>query len=223
MIDALRKDILKSGIPLEIEVSQVFQKHSWKTANQFPYFDEKEKKIRAVDVVATKNIALVFECKKSTDHPWAFYTAPKSHPWPELIVKGGVIRTSKGAEVPPTTFPHSHILDAKIKAGMISYTPFGKKDDFFEAKNQVLNGLFYVSPKKEDGAPGFPTYPVIVFDGEMYEFYLDNGKLRIAPIVYLQFIASSPISRGDYLIDVLRKSYLLKFLEIVNHESEKQK
>jgi len=219
-IDKLKEDILKSGIPLEILVSQLLQKDGWKTANQFPYFDGREEKIRAVDVIALRKIGLVIECKKATDHPWTFYVAPKSDPWPKIIIEKGHVRTSRGKEVPPSKFPKSHIFDKDVKAGMISYVPFGKRDDFFEAKNQVLSGLYYTNPTKETKELGFPVYPVIVFDGDMYEFYLDKGELIIKPIEYLHFIASSPISRGDFLIDIVNIAHLPKFLKLLDHETK---
>ena len=220
-IDKLKEDILKSGILLEVEVSQLLQNDGWLTANQFPYFDERMEKIRAVDVIATKGICLIIECKKATDHPWIFYTASKSDPWPNVILKEGRIKTSTGKEVPPSSFPKSHLLDMNIRAGMIAYVPFQKKDDFFEAKNQVLNALFYTNPKMETEELGFPIYPVIVFDGEMYDFFLDKGELLMKPTDYLHFIASSPISREEFLIDVVRKTYLPNFLKVSNQEIKK--
>lgn len=219
-IKNLKKAILNSGIHLEIQVSQLLQKSGWKTVNQFPYFDEIDKKIRALDVVAMKKIGLAIECKKATDHPWTFFVVPKSDPWPKIILEKGAIRTTMGKEVPPSQFPKSHILDEKINVGTIEYTPFSKKDDFFEAKHQVLSGLHYANPSKETKELGFPVYPVIVFEGKMWEFYLDKGELQLKPLEYLHFIASSPLSQGDFLIDVVNITYLPKFLEAVDQETK---
>jgi len=222
-IDKLKEDILKSGVLLEIEVSQLLQNDGWLTVNQFPYFDERQEKIRAADVTATKRIAkkgigLIIECKKATDHSWIFYTASKLDAWPALILKEGRIRTSTGKEVPCSSFPKSHLFDMNIRAGMIAYVPFQKKDDFFEARNQVLNGLFYANPDLKMDQLGFPIYPVIVFDGEMYDCFLDKGELLMKPTDYLHFITSSPISREEFLIDVVRKTYVQNFLKVINQE-----
>ena len=217
-IEKLKNDILKSGIPLEIEVSQLLQKDGWGTAYQFPYFDKIRGKNRAADMIATKKVGLVIECKKATDHPWTFYTAPKSDFWPRFILKRGKIKTSYGKEVAHSSFPNSHLWDESIRVGMISYIPFKKRDDFFEAKNQVLNAMFYTNPLKKTEKLGLPVYPVIIFDGEMYDFFLDRGELLIKPTGYLHFIASSSASRSSFLVDIMRKTYLPKFLQVINQE-----
>jgi len=83
LIERVKEDIQKSGFPLEIEVSSILNKFGWEVQNQAFYLDEQEKKSRAIDIIASKFVAvksesftnyntyLVIECKKS-QKPWLF-------------------------------------------------------------------------------------------------------------------------------------------------------
>ena len=85
----IKKDIEKSGLPLEIEVTSIIEKSGWEVQNQSFYWDEDEKKGRTIDITAFKalseelgvydrhRVALFIECKKSST-PWIFYTRHKT-------------------------------------------------------------------------------------------------------------------------------------------------
>lgn len=84
-IEKIRKYILKSGFPSEIEVGNILRKKGWIVVNQSPYIDQTTKKIRTIDVSALKlglqppmlGFQLIIECKKSRKHEWVFHTQPK--------------------------------------------------------------------------------------------------------------------------------------------------
>ena len=115
-----------------------------------------------------------------------------------------------------------HIV-RNIKLGTISYTPYKKKDDFFVALNQVLNASDYYTKqvKKSDKKLDFRVYPVIVFDGEIYEFSIQDGELKIEPIEYLQYLSWGRAKMEINLVDVVRKDYFEEYLKIINQELEK--
>jgi len=227
-LEKLRSDIMKSGIPLEIEVSQTLRRDGWLVINQFPFLDEDKKKVKILDILALKlhqgfllmaqgkAMALLIECKKATDHPWTFYTTSK-----ESDVSAGfsslidLLKKVFSEKVPISQILTSHILNTSIKIGTISYIPFKKRNDFFRAASQVTNASIYF----QKSGWRFIYYPVIVFDGDMYEFYIDQENLKLQPIGYIQFFAGGTTTKiAPTLIDVVKKTYLSEFLKLVNEE-----
>lgn len=241
-IKKIIKDIRESGYPLEIEISSILRKDGWFVVNQYPCIDQKTKDVRVTDIMAMKTwlsgarasgLRLIIECKKS-NKPWVFYTSSKeSDLWTSLISAVDAIKKSlyfpKSLEMltpeqqAVTLSSHiekSHLMNLSIKVGTICHVPFRRKkddkDDFFKATNQVLSALEYEREKLK-----LITYPVIVFDGEMYEFDIKQQEIEIKPIGYLQFIT---VERAEYpapcIVDVMRKTHFHEFLRLVNTEME---
>ena len=88
-IERVKEEIMKSGLPLEIEISEILKQNGWSVDNQSHYFDEQHEKARQIDIIATKSfrsktsqffdeisIKLIIECKKSSK-PWLFYAVEK--------------------------------------------------------------------------------------------------------------------------------------------------
>jgi len=77
----LKEDIIKSGLPTEIQVTNLLRQDNWIVINQYPYVDQKEHKVRTLDILAGKLFKngklciLYIECKKGVDHPWVFYVS----------------------------------------------------------------------------------------------------------------------------------------------------
>lgn len=90
----LKREILKTGYPLEIQVSSLLERESFIPFNTHYFFDEELRIGRDIDIFShpptetemdltdeTLKVAiridLPIECKKSTTHAWVFYTRPK--------------------------------------------------------------------------------------------------------------------------------------------------
>lgn len=230
-LDKVKKEILKSGIPTEIEVSSFLRKDGWFVVNQDAYLDEDEKKVRAIDISAMKGkaneaIILLCECKKSEGHAWAFYTHHK-----KADIYAGLlsfVETLRVAQHIRLGFDDdqqklkSHFSDMNVKVGTIGRVLFKKKDDFFEALQQVLKALAYNKKKFKIPDTYFFAYPVIIFDGQIYEFDIkDDEEVEIKPIAYLQFIGTLKEEKlRPCLVDVVKKSYFPEYLSLVNKEFE---
>lgn len=152
-IERVKKDIKKSGLPLEIEVSSILKKFGWDIQNQAFYLDEQENKPRAIDIIASRFVAvkseyftnyntyLVIECKKS-QKPWLFYTTQSSLRKGRSIlnVKGVVLSLALAKEHTPRFseqvnslaskshyFSPKYYRDKRVYAtrdGIIPYEPF---------------------------------------------------------------------------------------------------
>ena len=231
-INIVKKDILKSGIPLEIEISSLLRRNGWFVVHQAAYLDKDREVVRNIDILAIrmhvinlkkiKSLALVIECKKS-EKPWTFYTQPKSSDfYVGLVTAIESLRklfASKqdmgGLGNVQVLIEKSHFADMNIKVGTISYVPFAQKDDFFEAREQVTKALAYFRKQWELHL----IYPVVIFDGEIYEFDIHEKEVKIEPIEYLQFIGvEKEKTLAPCLIDVVRRTYFAEFLKLINEE-----
>ena len=234
-VERIKEDIKKSGFPLEIEVSKVLKRHEWRVLNQQYYFDQDEKKGRTIDILAyitdhsevgdykPFHVSLIIECKSSST-PWVFWTTHKDKEmfsFPSMVVKHwarprGITAERKMYDDWLKWMPHSHIYSSDLDSvALIPYEPFkkGKGREIFEASNQVVKALSFELMRHKKFAllmpalhPLFIIYPVIVFDGRLFELRVENGDLGLLPVEYLQYWTSTP--REDFLIDVVKKGFL---------------
>jgi len=255
-ISEIRKHILKTGYPSEIEIGNILRKNRWIVGNQQPYIDKEWGKLRAVDIYAMKlgssppplGVVLLIECKKSENHEWVFCTqkkegeflpgiytlvdffmklgeSPISERYGELLREASVY-SLLGARYPAekrnellSKVSGIHVLDKAIRMGVLRAVTSPKrkeKDDFYEATQQVLSALEGMSERLKS----FIAFPVIVFDGEMFEFYQEGDDWQVLPTNHLQFTSfqKAETSTLPCLIDVVRKTYFPEYLKIIERD-----
>jgi len=245
-IKKIRDYILKTGFPSEIEIGNILRKRGWLVINQLPYIDKVEQKTRAFDVFAMKlgllpptiGVSLIIECKKSEQHEWVFHTQQKvgellpvlatimeflrslqKPPIADKLKKLAAIDTLGfllGTQASLGTYLEKlsglHALDKNIKMGVLHVAP-SKKDDFFEATQQINSALESMA----GSVKSFVVFPVIVFDGELYEFYQENNEIKVLPTNHVQFTSFGK-GRPPFLIDIVRKSYFSEFLTMIERD-----
>lgn len=236
-IKKVRERILKSGFPLEIEIGNILRKGGWLVGNQWPYKDKVTKKIRLIDILAMRfslqpprlAISLLVECKKRAKGEWIFHTQEKEKEFLPLLgtlfdflnkisgtTFGETVTDLTPDEIMASNFSGLHLLDKTIRIGVFCIPPSKAKDDFHEAKMQIISAL----EGMKNSLKPFIVFPTIVLDGAIFEYYQENGETRIMPINHVQFISFIPESEGMYpcMIDVVRKDYFNKFLRIINRD-----
>ena len=88
-ISYIRKEVERSGFPLEFEVASVLKEHGWEVLPSSPYWDLDEGQWRETDMKAYKSLpvppagdsanpytvtlALIVECKRTEEHAWVFF------------------------------------------------------------------------------------------------------------------------------------------------------
>jgi hypothetical protein len=235
-IHRIEEDMKLVGFPFEIEVTSVLKKSGWNVQNQVYYLDKNEGKPRSVDIIASKawfedfgaydrlNINLVIECKKSVK-PWVFFMTPKdgrlfdfsffyvkNFSEPQLERSIGFIEWAK---------KHIHYVSLAEECAVISYEPFKKGEgrEILEATHQVTNALtdrleFFAKARKlTPMQPAFLLYPVIVFDGHIFEYGSQGEGLRLSKSRYLQYLMMQ-----EFLVDIMEKNFLSDYLKIVDEE-----
>lgn len=227
--EGIKNIIEKSGYSLEIDVANTLRDYYWWTFSQHPYFDKSEKKIKLIDVVSEKRVApslwasLLIECKKSTQHGWAFYTKQKFRDWQSVKAQfSDYMLRFEGFNHLETHLafekknPHDqfHVTRMETKIGTLCCIPPKHPDDFHEACQQLVSGLRGLREELQKRI----FFPVIVFDGPMWEFYKESAKLKINEIDYLQYLSAVLVEDETYpcLIDVVKSSYFPNFLQLVN-------
>ncbi|RLG48826.1 MAG: hypothetical protein DRN92_00065 [Thermoproteota archaeon] len=181
-------------------------------------------------------VSLIIECKKSSEHPWVFFTNEKGREFdfPQFLVKSwGNPRIHKDFASQERWMRQSHYFNEKIKKkAIIGYEAFKEKGKrggkIFEASMQVIKAISYQLRRTVEVSHYMPKnalfikYPVIVFDGHLFEYTLEELK----PTKYLQYLVrrslADPLIRelvGDlFLIDVLTTDFLPEYLEMVKKE-----
>ena len=100
------------------------------------------------------------------------------------------------------------MLDKSIKIGILNMG--AGKQDFHVATQQIMSA----TEVAKEGMQLCCVYPVIVFDGELFEFYQENGE-KVLPVNHLQYRS---FWQRSMLIDVVRKEYFQKFLEKIEKD-----
>ncbi|MEM0095679.1 MAG: hypothetical protein QW660_03490 [Candidatus Bathyarchaeia archaeon] len=165
------KDLEKSGYPLEIYTTSILESKDWGVINQDGYLDAEEGKWRTIDISAFKKIdvpnspvyqvlhfTLTVECKRS-EKPWIFWVRDKeSRSLFIPLLAFSIIKLESNPLLHPLHFEkfadcfHFYFPQFK-KVAFILFEAFkdGKKDDIFEAKNQVVKALMFKRKQITEG------------------------------------------------------------------------
>ncbi|MFH1065840.1 MAG: hypothetical protein V1734_05030, partial [Nanoarchaeota archaeon] len=132
----IKEDILKSGFPLELEVSSKLEKKGWHIfQNEYVSEYNPDKNIDQeyeIDILALKLFEkeisgfkfqfwprIIIECKKSKNHPWVFFTREKQiFDEPSRLIKQSVnFGVNKSFRLPP----HEYAYDVDFLRKKINY------------------------------------------------------------------------------------------------------
>jgi hypothetical protein len=259
IIERIKKNVNASGHPVSLKVSTILQRNKWyvKNASRYP-INETVDEFREVDVFASKESKLysdsidnlIIECKKQSD-PWVFFRQDRKiddiltlttnrfddESLSQLynsIEKEGIFKKHHYYDKHFCTFYFVAFkkLDDSKKRG-----EGGPGNTIDKAINQVYRALlFYIKQGYSVDCTIF-FYPIIVFDGELFEAFYDDDELQIqesnhvclnfeieydepefvwAPNGHIPRISESK----SYIIDVVKLNYFEEFLKNFNYTSK---
>ena len=191
--DVLKKIIENSGHPVSLRASTILQKKGWYVKNAPRYTSVKESDVlMEIDIVSRKksklykhaNCELIIECKKQKD-PWIFFTQNKKNDDVFTLnvnfagFYNGYVDDSKESEL----FFQKHFY---YNQNLCTYSMVGGKNPetgnpgatIDRAISQVYNAVKFYLSQGYNEVPEF-YYPIIVFDGEMFEASYPDGQLKI--------------------------------------------
>jgi hypothetical protein len=243
-IKKIKNDIKLSGFPLEVLISSILIKSGWSVENQVYYFDETEKKNRTVDMIATKpefkeigdydrvNFSLVLDCKKSIT-PWVFYTIEKKAE-NQILDSLGAFKYFSNPDVAKSRIfikwlaKNCHYSYVSLKEFAVNYyEPFknGEGKAITTAFHQVTKAYEFrlnftknftkamktIAPMR----PLFIFYPMVVFDGHLYECKPEGKEINVYRRNHLCY---SYKQENSYIIDIVEKDYFEEFLKTLDTE-----
>lgn len=191
---------------------------------------------------------VAIECKKSTTHCWIFFTRPflkpsNLHTSGQYLDKFSQTPVASGVEgllfdklyhYKKNRLHYDHFDEAAIAYDEIKKQGKSKsRKDIFEGSNQLVKFVCYERglPEKPDiSKPDFQImmyFPIIVFDGDMYEVKLESGKPKLEKTNHVLIRKSyrSPYTKQveRFLIDIVHRSYFSEFLKQLNSDFRKMR
>jgi hypothetical protein len=190
-IDHLKKQISKTGYPLEIEISSLLEGKWEHIINTDTYFDRESQKLRDIDICAHKwpkqymkmyplapRFNLTIECKKNEDFAWVFFPRPIEFEIEEI--SGQYLdsvqistRDTENDQIVEAFFTDSFLHYKSMKNKAVCYSEFcikGKKEshdkkrrEIFKAQNQLMKYIDYSIEQSIKSTYPYGIYPFEVF------------------------------------------------------------
>jgi hypothetical protein len=226
LVDYLRKEIRKSGYPLEIETSSMLDRKWDEVINTDSYYDSDERKTRDIDINARRYynflsgsllliINLTIECKKSENSAWVFFSRPFKYSLFEIdgqYVDQMQVLTKNFDSIMnmELILSTSRLHYSRIKKAARFFAEFhyqGKKSEddgkkeIFEAENQLKKYISYTNEKVLKGNVPVTIefqFPCIVFDGEMFEAQIRGKSLNLKKVEHVLLSTSQPSQYSEW-------------------------
>lgn len=234
------EDIEKTGFPLELRVSKFLQDNGYYVANNVYYVDQDEKKGREVDMRAFKNFILtqgdrefyvrhcfLIECKRRyKDKPWIIFSSPLTvYDQVQFRIHSRGVNEDENWK-DQTNLGRLSMIHPFVRfknRGRSYYEPF-KTDSERESKGtQIYKSLTTsvkatIAARNNSWSAGKGSvcfyYPVVIFDGTLYEAFLSNNKIEILEVeaVMVSFYYDSPNYKDErFVVPIVTEKYLEAF------------
>ena len=243
--DKIKKELLKSGFPLEVFCQRTLVNNKWTVygPQEISINDDitKEIDILALTYYRTgRNSQIVFtlhlECKKNRENPWVFFKENKSHNdflLVEYVNLDFSLISHKISRVP--RFPISEMKEHHFRSTPSSsiYTMAFKigTNQIYEAVSSVISSAQFLSEfrqkhRKDRNSKNIIIsvyYLTIVFDGKLYIADVvgsDNVELsETQHLIYYHQKAEFP-KHKHYNIEIVTRDYFDTYLKILNKDNE---
>ncbi|TKJ47579.1 hypothetical protein CEE34_02930 [Candidatus Aerophobetes bacterium Ae_b3a] len=235
--EKILREISKTGFPLELRVSELLNDIGYYVANNLYYVDLDEDKGREIDLRALRNYdfkieskqyfirhCLLIECKKSSEKPWVIFTSPETPYDPgylDVDCSGADFDVNiKGLQKDFDQLKNIHPFCKYERRGRSFFEPF-KKNPTGEAIVKALMSTVKASIGMRDNkfASGGTSvcffYPIVVFEGKLFEAYLNEGKIEIIKTdrLMVSFFYESPKYKNErFTIPVITEKSFGTFL-----------
>ena len=253
-IDYLKKKIRETGYPLEIEVSSMLDRKWTviNTDSYFDSDEKKMRDIDITAWQSTPrtlfpifaDVGLIIECKKDDKFAWVFFTRPMDFKW-EDDVDGQyldqiqiITKNAEATLIADIIFKKVKLHYASMKRVAVAFEQFfmkgnkknfeKKKNEIFEAENQLKKYISYYFEQcvkaKYDVYRLLMLFPIVVFDGKMYEAAIENGKIKVSEskhvVLTTSYRQSYSLWEQSFLIDVVNRDYFPNFLKVLGEDTK---
>lgn len=241
--DFIKKEIKRSGFPLEALSSIILDKNGWDVTPHLLFFNELKECFNEIDIYASKQSkrkefndameTLIIECKKQEKKPWVFFRQNK------LNTDFSTLNVTPESAKESFSKGFSHHYYHRRKPCGYHFPTFvakGKPDVILDAINHLLDSLNFAQNATSRLNEKYGVrllevfYPVIIFDGELFSARIKpNGDIRITKSRHLQLKVCRAIKEPklielssiemqweisrEYMIDIVTKDSLDDFLK----------
>ena len=256
----IHEEIIKTGYPIELKVGNMLTKRKWNVSYNKYYLDQDEQKGREIDIVGFRNnrcknkteigFFSVAEIKKSLKYKWVIFSGRIM--FNDFLA--GTARMHFGINCKMSDF--LTIEEIEKDSGLSNYKRAGRSyweafkegekgsKDIFNALTKTIKASEYLlginkksgkNLRKDDEKLIYLFEPIIIFDGDLYEAFLDEKddiKLEKVNRILVSFDYKSPAyNRYSYGVQIITlpelQNYILekeKWLdslgEIINSKSK---
>lgn len=231
------EEISKTGFPLELRISELLNNMGYYVANNLYYVDRDEDKGREIDLRALKNYdfkienkpyfvrhCLLIECKKSSKKPWVIFTSPETSYDSEYFdvdcLGADFDADTQDIQKSFENLEGIHPFCKSKRRGRSYFEPF-KDNQTGETIVKALMSAAKASIGMRDNefASGSNSicffYPIIVFEGRLFEAYLDKSEIKILEtdnIMVSFFYESAKYKNERFTIPVITENSFELFL-----------
>jgi hypothetical protein len=196
-------------------------------------------------------VYLCVECKKSKSS-WVFFMSPDNHKTREQSMTRDEIHTDKESlgkigpindfgDVAPESsldgislLEYHHYYSLPYRARTY-FEPLKQKDQttvgqsIYSAVMSCTKAVLFSSGEKRYDRHVKFFYPVVIFDGDMFEAHVASDKtISLVTTQHVQLShhyltatrGRSPLNSDEFIVDVVRDDYLPNFLGIIEQEME---
>jgi hypothetical protein len=242
--DFIKNELMKTGFALEDKVIAVFNDlKGFEIEPNYNFTDWQTGNVRELDMRVTFNVSpspihieyvLLIECKKLLGNAWTFIRSSGEHVlfknvssiWDDFDGIGRKVPIAKildpiiRTHIPCDTFAsrYKEIITDKDKSNkrednILSSAIKLSKAIYFEQKGAKRTGAFLTSAKKDIDRVRI-YYPIIIFEGEMYEAtMLPEVSVKSISSVHLNNFSIQNGEEIDMIIDVIKLENLKDFIK----------
>lgn len=230
------KEINKTGFALELRISKFLQDNGYHAANNLYYIDQDEGKGREVDMRALKNYefkkdgksyfirhCLLIECKRSTEKPWVVFTSPQTVYDRNYFtlhcrgVKKSIWWKEHGV---PEKLAEIHPFSIYERRGRSFFEPFKNSEGGVTIYKSLITSVkAAIATRNNEFAAKSSCicfyYPVVIFEGKLYEAYLDDKneiEAQETDSAMVSFYYESPKYQDErFIVPIVTEQFLPTF------------
>ena len=248
ILENIKREVKKTGHPLSIEISGILNEKSWYVKNGPRYYSENIDTFREIDVVSIRESSfikdafdtLIIECKKSDSGNWVFFRQNRKNRDQytlNIAQQDGTILVGKIYSwiEDHKLFQKHYYFDKQLST--YYFIPFMDPDNEKKGKvldkaiNQVIMATgFYLGQREGTHGRIMFYYPIIVFDGRLFEVIHRNGEMEVEEVRHVSLLVememSEPTKVGiintskgqrlltskKFIVDVVQRDYFRDFL-----------
>jgi hypothetical protein len=209
LLEKLKKAILQSGYPLELQAGAILEKYGWTCFHSVEYVNPETNTLRELDIFAYKiirgrRIELRISCKTSINKQWVFFTKDTSRHLDTFILKFTPVSDDHNSQWQiPLALKNLRFFSENKES--VNYTVFTGTNVDREGRSLLrdailssLNSIYvYLIPDRLlFDARGTLHFFLVLYRGKMYEANLNEDKteMNIQDCNYIQWSGRFNIS-----------------------------